>query len=258
MPNHNPFRPEELDFIIANFASMTLKDLASALGRSEGGVKTWTLKLGLRRNNRFEWTPERLAIFERMYPNHSAREIAEILQTTVNVVNSKSRHSSLRKTPEYLAKLNKQIGEQLARSGTQKRFVKGQKPWCYGKKIGTRGRSGETQFKKGQQPCNQVPVGEIRKPSRYWKIKIAEPNVWEFLHLHLWKKAHGEIPKGMCVIFKDKNFNNCTIENLECISRKELYKRNSIHNFPEDLRRAIQTLGNLKRTINRRIKNAQE
>lgn len=260
MPAYKPFTETEKKFIRDNFEAMTLRQLAAALKRSEGVVKTWTLKLGLRRRNRFEWTTERVAIFERMYSNHSAREIAAELGTTDLVVNAKSRHSKVRKSPEYLATLNKQMGENLQKNGFGTRFVKGQKPWCYGKKIGTRGRAAETQFKKGQVPHNHQPVGTILPVSLtpYLKIKIAEPNKWEFLHIKTWKDAHGQIPAGMCVVFKDGNRHNCQIENLECITRKELAQRNSIHNLPEELKQTIQTLGQLNRAIKRSKKNAEK
>jgi len=259
MPKHKPFRQEELNFISENFASMTLKGLADALGRSVGGVKTWTLKLGLRRNVRFDWTDNRIRVLTEMYPNNSAKKIAAVLETGDYVIYKKAERLGLKKSPEYLEKLNKEMGEQLTRSGTQSRFQKGQKPWCYGKKIGTRGRAGETQCKKGQMPHNHLEVGEIRKPGGYWKIKIAEPNIWEFLHIHLWKKAHGEVPEGMCIVFKDKNVDNCTIENLDCLTRGELLKGHSIHTLPDELKNLYWTLGRLNRAINKKEKlNAEK
>lgn len=252
----NQFTEKEKQFIRENFEQMTLRQMAAALNRSEGGVKTWSLKLGLRRRNRFDWTPERVRIFEEMYPNHSAREIAERLETTIEVIYAKSRHSTVRKSPEYLAALNKQMGENLQKNGYGTRFEKGQKPWCFGKKIGSHPNSAKTQFKKGEMPHNHQPIGTILPVSTqpYLKIKIAEPNKWEMLHRHNWKKANGEIPKGFCLVFRDGNAHNCAVENLELISRSELQRRNSIHNLPEDLRTTIQTIGHLRRTINRRIK----
>ncbi len=260
MASNKLFSEKEKQFILDNFAGMTLRQMAAALNRSEGGVKTWALKLGLRRHTRFDWTAENVEILKEMYPTNSAREIASKLQTEIYVIYKKADRLHLKKSPEYLAALNKQIGENLQKNGFARRFVKGHKPWSFGKKIGTRGRSVETQFKKGLRPHNAVKVGTILPVSRtpYLKIKIAEPNVWEFLHRHNWKKEHGIIPAGLCLIFKDGNPHNCAVENLELITRKELYIRNSIHNLPDDLRETIQTLGLLKRTINRRIKNGEK
>jgi hypothetical protein len=260
MPPFNKFTQQEKQYLLDNFENMTLRQMAAALNRSEGGVKTWVLKLGLRRKKRFDWTDEKIGILVALYPNHSAKEIAARLGTNDYVIYKKAERLELKKSPEYLAALNKQMGENLQKNGCATRFVKGQKPWSYGKKIGTRGRTAETQFKKGQMPYNHQPVGTILPVSTqpYLKIKIAEPNVWEFLHRHNWEKVNGKIPEGFVIYFKDQNPHNCAVENLELITRAELRKRTSIHNYPADLKELIQTLGLLKRTISRRVKNAKE
>lgn len=258
MPANSPFTENEKNYIRVNFEAMTIRQMAERLNRSEGGVKTWVIKLGLRRNNRFDWNEEKIEILRALYPEHSAEYIAEKLNTRTHVIYKKAESLGLKKTPEYLAALNKRMGEQLMKKGFQKRFQKGQKPWCAGKKIGSHPNSAKTQFKKGERPRNALPVGALAKPAGYWKIKLAEPNVWDFLHLHLWKQTHGEIEKGICIIFKDKNPDNCVIENLEGVTRKELYKRNSVHELPEELRNTIYTLGRLKRAINRSLKNAEK
>lgn len=254
---NKPFTAQEKDFIRENFDAMTLRDLAKALDRSEGGVKTWTLKLGLRRNNRFDWTEDREAALVEFYPNHSAKYIAELLGTKDYVIYKKAERMGLKKSPEYLAKLNKQLGENLQKGGFGTRFVKGQKPWCYGKKIGSHPNSARTQFKKGQNPHNALRVGDEVCPDGYWKVKIAEPNKWEFKHRLLWKQAHGEIPEGQCIVFRDGNPKNCVIENLECISRAELSRRNIEKNAPE-VRETYRMLGHLQRLINRKEKENAE
>lgn len=252
MAPFNKFTDKEKEFIKNNFDSMTLRQMSAALNRSESGVKTWTLKLGLRRNNRFNWTKDRIAALIEFYPNHSAKYVARLLDTSDYVVYKKAERLGLKKSPEYLAALNKQMGENLQKNGFGTRFQKGQKPWSAGKKIGTRGRTAETQFKKGQQPHNTCKIGDIRKPSGYWKIKIAEPNVWKFLHIHLWTEANGEIHEGMCVSFKDGNPDNCHLENLELVSRKDLRIKNSIINMPPELQDAYRTIGRLTRAINKK------
>lgn len=60
----------------------------------------------------------------------------------------------------------------------------------------------------------------------YMRIKIAEPNKWQMLHAYIWEHKHGEIPKGHCVIFKDKNTLNTRLDNLMLISRVELVRLN--------------------------------
>lgn len=258
MAKNNPFKTEEIDFIRENFAAMTLQGLADALGRSVGGVKTWTRKLGLRRHNRFVWTGERVQELREMFGNKPTAEIADYFGLSPHSISVKAANLGLKKDARYLDTLQKSLGAQLTINGSQKRFQKGQKPWCAGKKIGTRGRSAETQFKKGQMPQNHLKIGEIRKPGGYWKIKIVEPNIWEFLHIHIWKKAHGEVPKDMCIVFKDKNIDNCVIENLDCLTRGELLKGHSIHTLPDELKQLYWTLGRLNRVINKKEKEYAE
>ena len=37
---------------------------------------------------------------------------------------------------------------------------------------------------------------------------------WEYLHVNIWKKKHGEVPKGFRVMFKDRNPMNVKLSNL--------------------------------------------
>ena len=60
----------------------------------------------------------------------------------------------------------------------------------------------------------------------YLHIKIAEPNKWQMLHSYIWETKHGKIPKGHCVIFKDKNTLNVSLKNLMLVSRSELVRLN--------------------------------
>jgi hypothetical protein len=58
------------------------------------------------------------------------------------------------------------------------------------------------------------------------RIKIAEPNKWQMLHVYIYEHKHGKIPKGYCVIFKDKNTLNTRLDNLMLVSRDELVRLN--------------------------------
>lgn len=88
--------------------------------------------------------------------------------------------------------------------------------------------SKKTRFKKGQKAHNIKPVGSIiidhdeNRPFRYYKIKIAEPNVWEHLHVHNYIKAHGPYDKTKyCLLFIDGNTLNCDVSNLKLIRKEE-------------------------------------
>lgn len=98
---------------------------------------------------------------------------------------------------------------------------------------GTKGltKANKTSFKKGNIPKNAKKVGTVsyredKNGSLYMHIKIAEPRKWQMLHVYIWECKHGKIPKGHCVIFKDKNTLNTRLDNLMLVSRAELARLN--------------------------------
>ncbi|MDU0853368.1 MAG: hypothetical protein E7A91_09700 [Veillonella sp.] len=64
------------------------------------------------------------------------------------------------------------------RSGVDCKFKKGVPSWNKGKSFPSRGRSAETQFKKGQMPDNTFPLGTIKTTTDGYKfIKIKKPDL---------------------------------------------------------------------------------
>lgn len=120
----------------------------------------------------------------------------------------------------------KVLGLKTGRNGC---FQKGQTP----PNKGTKGlmKANKTSFKKGNAPHNTKVVGSITKiqdSNGYWymHIKIAEPNKWQMLHAYIWEQEHGKVPKGYCVIFKDRDTENMSLDNLMLVSRSELARLN--------------------------------
>ena len=120
----------------------------------------------------------------------------------------------------------KTLGLKCGRDG---RFQKG----CVALNKGIKGLKGanKTSFKRGNTPHNAKKVGSIVKHIdknnyTYLRIKIAEPNKWQMLHAYIWEHKHGKIPKGFCIIFKDKNTFNLRLDNLMLVSRNELARLN--------------------------------
>lgn len=121
--------------------------------------------------------------------------------------------------------LNRKCERIGALTGRTGRIEKGNKPW----NTGTKGlmKANVTTFKKGNKPCNVKPVGYERiTKDGYIEVKISEPNVFEMKHRHIWQLAHGPIPKGHVIVFKNTNKQDCRIENLEIITRGELARLN--------------------------------
>ena len=122
------------------------------------------------------------------------------------------------------------------KSGCTGWYQKGHPPGNKGKKLEEyvgpdraaeiRQRISATQFKKGERPVNELPLGTIVVNSDGYKLlKISMTgSLWErwiFLHRAVWINYHGDIPDGMIVSFKDSNTLNCDPENLMLISKAE-------------------------------------
>lgn len=117
---------------------------------------------------------------------------------------------------------------------------------------GTKGlmRANITSFKKGNCPANHKPVGSERICSRdgYVLIKIAEPDKWRGKHIVIWEAAHGKVPKGSVIRFKDENPLNHELDNLAMITRHEnLYlNRHNYKELPEELKPTIRAVAKLE------------
>ena len=115
------------------------------------------------------------------------------------------------------------------RSGLTGQFEKGCKPWTKGKSIkeicykpDSYARWDSHRWYKGNRPHNAVPVGtETVDKYGYIKVKVAEPNVWDFKHRIIYEKAYGPIPKGMLVALIDGDKTNLSPENMMLIDRNE-------------------------------------
>jgi hypothetical protein len=119
-------------------------------------------------------------------------------------------------------------------------------------------RTAATRFKKGHLPVNTLKDGAITirhehkdRHSRAYKYIRVSLSKWIPLHIYKWQKKHGKIPEGKCLWFKDGNSLNCTLKNLELISRDENLRRNQeeFRSLPPELQNAKTLLKKLNKTI---------
>lgn len=193
------------------------------------------------------FTPEEDAIIFDNYLVLPIKTIARLIGRSHTGVNTRLRQLALI-VPQELR--NKHRENTL--------FRKGSIPPNKGKKMSPEvyERSKHTFFKKNHIPHNaKEDWEEVQRKDksgrRYWKIKLPGIRKLVYKHIWLWEQEHGEVPKGHNIIFKNGHSLDCRIENLECISNSELMSKNSLHRFPEDLRKVIQLKGALKRQINK-------
>jgi hypothetical protein len=112
----------------------------------------------------------------------------------------------------------------------------------------------ETQFKPGRRPHTWKPIGSTRlSKDGYMQRKVSDtgypPRDWKGEHTILWEKVHGPVPGGYAVAFKDGDKTHISDENFELISRSELMRRNTIHNYPPELAGVIRLSAKLKRKL---------
>jgi hypothetical protein len=222
------------------------------------------------------WHPAEDALLVARYPHEATEVLARDLRRPLSSTYQRALKLGLRKTAAYLAgpaACRLRRGDNV---GVASRFQKGHVPANKGlRRPGWGpGRMKETQFRKGERrgvaARNWRPVGTIlADPEGYLRIKVREaqpgeaygfgnPRVWPLLHRHVWEAAHGPLPKGHAIAFRNRDRKDVHLDNLECISRRELMARNTVHNLPKPLAAAVQLLGALTRQIRRRTRTHEE
>lgn len=202
------------------------------------------------------WTEAEDEVLRRRFPHErTANLLNELPRRSAISISARARKLGLKKSAAYLA--SPASGRLDGIRGTATRFPKGNVPWTKGRHYVAGGRAGETRFKPGQMPHNHMPIGTRRKATiGQWKVKVAEPDDWRFEHRMIWEEAHGPIPRGKVLAFRDGNQDNVTLANLELVTRRDIMARNTVHNLPQPLPQLIQLRGALVRKINRKRQTA--
>lgn len=152
-----------------------------------------------------------------------------------------------------LSQIRNKLKREKIKTGVNARFSKGHVPYNKGKKIDINPNSIKTQFKKGNIPHNTMPLGtEIKNKEGYIRVKVAEPNIWEFKHRLIYKKHKGDIPEGCHIIFKDKNKENFNIDNLMLVTKeKNLYmNKNKLIDENPDITEVGSTIADIILKVN--------
>lgn len=250
------YTPAQDAVIREYYGRVPVDTLAHVLERTECSVKSRATKLGLSLTRRREWQPAELDILRELYPTTDTQQLADMLNRTVDSITSQANIQGVHKTREYIAALGKK--GTVHPKAVASRFQRGMTTWNKGKK-GYMGANA-TSFRKGNLPHNTRQDGDlgVRTDSKtgkayiYQRVSLAH---WEPLHRLIWEQAHGPIPAGMIVVFRDGDASNVTLDNLEIISRVENMNRNTKHNIPEHMRDAHQQLKRLNQAIKDLTKN---
>jgi len=159
------------------------------------------------------YTEEQKEFIAKNVPGKTGAELTELVNKQFELNLSVSQVNSFKKN--YGLK-----------SGLSGCFQPGAVPYNKGKKF-PNAKKNAGQFKKGRLPHNHKPIGTERvNGDGYIDIKIADPNKWKGKHQIIWEEVNGPIPKGYAVIFADRDSRNFDIENLICLSKRQLLTMN--------------------------------
>jgi hypothetical protein len=233
-----PFTKKEQQFIVDNRLIFSSGQLAQKLKCSKTKVQRFINKSGLqppaevielfRRNGlsgKTICTPAQDKIIKRDYLKTPIKRLAANLGISQTCLRNR------------LKQLNLVIPADLATARKKANQIKpGNTPANKGKKMPADlyEKASATMFKKGHLPHNAVGFkdGDIRTRTdnktgivyKYIRLALGK---WYPLHQHEWEQVNGELPKKHCLWFKDRNSLNCSLDNLELITRVENMKRNS-------------------------------
>ena len=207
-----------------------------------------------------KWTQQEIDTLTRMYPNHYAREIADILGRGISSIHCKASSLGLESSLEKIQRVGYETSKSPASIAA--RFQKGSVPPNKGKKVSPEvySKIQPTMFKKGRTPVNHRDVGAERvNVYGYIEIKVSEPNRWRLKHRVMWEQVYGTIPMGDNVQFKNHNPLDCRIENLYLISKAEqMAKENSFYaKYPKKIQEIIRLKGVVNRAIHKVEKNGK-
>lgn len=205
------------------------------------------------------WTTEQEVHLRARYPHEKTEQIAADLDRPMYSVYNKAYALGLKKSAEYLASPDAQRLRRGDNVGAAYRFPKGHVPANKGVKGVCYEGCKPTQFKPGQKPHTWKPIGTERLSKEgYLQRKMADTGCtrrdYVAVHHLIWKEAGRDIPQGHALSFKDGNKTNITLENLELVSRADLMRRNTYHNYPKEIAQLIQLRGAVQRQINKRSK----
>lgn len=217
------------------------------------------------------WTPEEEAQLRTLYADTTNAALAQLFGRSIERIAAKASALGLHKSRALIAAMARERSSAPDHPSRAYRFAKGVVPVNKGVKHPpgwAPGRMAQTQFKHGAKPHSWVPVGSYRivqnkngGPQLERKINDLPGSSyvrWAPVHRLVWEEAHGPVPEGHIVVFrpgmKTTELQRITLDAVECITRLQLMKRNTIHNLPPELAEVVRLKGVLHRAINTRAK----
>lgn len=267
--------PQEVhDFVKEHCTKLRDRDLARACNEALGTDFTAQRMKAFRANHKYcngkkQWTKEEYWKYQTRYP----QGMYEYIRDNSWGVSSKEMAERCNErfgtdwTPTGMKQFRQRHG---IKSGLTGWYQKGHPPGTKGKTLEEickndpekLARARATQFKKGQKPPNEMPVGTIVVSTDGYKLRKKQMEGglwerWEMLHRAVWVEHNGPIPEGMVVSFKDGNKLNCDISNLMLITRSENAQIRPLRSEDPDITDAALAMVRLKNAVKERRKDAK-
>ena len=253
-------------YLRKHFPHNKTEGIAKALGKRPSTVTSRAIKLGLSKTDEFirsccDWrradpTEAQAEYIRAHFPCEATARVAEALGIKQSTVITMAAKLDVKKDEEYK---RAQRREQVLRAGEGTRIKPGALSWNKGKRIGSKGRSAQTQFKAGSIPFNLMPVGSERVVADgYLYRKISDkpqqclPGTidngrWKAVHRINWEEANGPIPDGAVISFIDGNRLNVHISNLILLDREDQTAFQKSAGYGREIREASVAVYKLKR-----------
>lgn len=248
------YPPEVHEFVIRWATELRDEELAEACNKELGthftasGMKSFRGNHGYR-NMKGQWTSEEYWKYQKRWP----QGMFEYIRDNSWGVSSKEmseRVNEIFGTDFTQSRMKVFRAKYHIRSGLTGWYQKEHEPGNKGKRLeeyitdqervrDIKRRISATQFKKGERPFNELPVGSIVVNSDGYKLRKRQMEGtlwerWEFLHRAVWEEHNGPIPEGMAVTFKDSDKLNCDLSNLMLVTRGENAALTRMHYRFED------------------------
>ena len=160
--------------------------------------------------SRYKWTDTELDYLRQIVKDRYIFEIAELMSIKFGYEFRKSQIKSI-------------MAKHKITNNMKNKVPKGTEPWNKGIKLGN------------SHIHNLKNVGdEYINSNGFTMIKLDNPIRWVHKHRYIYEQAFGEIGKNNVIIFLDGDKTNLSLDNLYCITRKQLMKMNQNNLFYSD------------------------
>lgn len=219
---------DDIKFIRNNYYQMTWKQLFVAIKELNKtatiqALRHQCIRMKLAKQVQIRWCKEDIQYLIDNYQTKGDKELAidlNKLKRTFRVINGKKVYRIFKK--KHIEKKMNLLG--LKRSIDEYNAIRKRNiqtglthAWSKDKNVYTLGIK------------EVAKDGTIRAWKHYGRMlkHIKVDGTFKHYHRFLWEQAFGPVPKGYNVIFKDGDSMNCVLENLECITDREIQLRNS-------------------------------